>query len=165
MPVVLGTVYATTTDLANLGLIGGALSSMPGGAQTEALQAASAVADSYIGSHFVLPILQWGYDLVRHVCIIAAYDLLTSRGYNPTAGADPNIRERYLDSLKWLDEVGKGTQSPAQLVDSSSSATGTGSDGSPTAQIDGFGLITSSIRGWTDRGVGTPADAGNGWWW
>lgn len=161
MPVLAGTVYATTTDLANLGLIGGVLSSVPGPAQTEALQAASAIADSYLQSHFVLPITQWGYDLVRVVCIVAAYDILVSKGYNPAAGPDTNIRQRYQDALEWLDEVSKGIQSPVNIVDSSTPPVPV--DGSGTTRVDGFAVVTTDVRGWTDRGVGTPPDTSN-WW-
>ena len=64
MGVLAGTVYATTTDLTRLGMLGSALSVIDPLAQTEALQYASAIADSYLQSHFVLPITQWGYDLV-----------------------------------------------------------------------------------------------------
>lgn len=160
MPVLAGTVYATTTDLGNLGLLGAALVNMPPAAQTEALQAASAIADSYLQGQYILPITQWGYDLVRVVCIIAAWDLLAARGYNPQSQGDLNIRQRYEDALKWLDEVSKGIQTPLNIVDTSAPASDP--DGSEVTVIDGGSVVTTDVRGWTDRGVGTPV-GGTGW--
>ena len=154
MPVVTGTVYATATDLANLGMLGAALANVPAAAQTEALQYASAVADSYLQGHFMLPISQWGYDLVGAVCSIAAWTLLAARGYSPQSNADKNIRLKYLDALKWLDEVSKGLQAPIGIIDSSTSPSAV--DGSTAIRVDGFSVTTTSIRGWTDRGVGSP---------
>lgn len=154
MPVVAGTVYATTTDLTRIGLLGSALANVDMNAQLEALQYASAVADSYLQSHFELPLIDWGYDLVGVVCAIAAWTLLAARGYNPQSNSDENIRRRYEDALKWLDEVSKGIQSPFGIVDSSV-APGPG-DGSDTTRMDGFSITTTAVRGWTDRGVGTP---------
>ena len=165
MPVVSGTQYATRTDLANLGLIGNALASVPTGVQDAALLAASAMADSYLQSRFVLPVTSWGQDLVRIICIVAAYDIMTSRGYNPMAGADQNIRQRYIDALEWLDEVGKGTQSPSYIVDSNpggSTTSTTSTDGSIVSSIDGeLRIVTQSVRGWTPRG-GTGGSWDNG---
>jgi phage gp36-like protein len=161
MAVLAGTVYATTVDLGRLGMLGSALSAMDPNAQTEALQYASAVCDSYLQSHFVLPITQWGYDLVGIVCAVAAWTLLAARGYSPMSQADQNIRKRYEDALKWLDEVSKGVQSPINLVDSSTAATTT--EGADVTRVDGFSVVTTSVRGWTDRGVGTPPAALD-WW-
>jgi phage gp36-like protein len=161
MPVVQGTQYATTNDLANLGLIGGVLTGISTPTQQAALIAASAIVDAKIQSKFILPLLQWGFDLVRAVCIIAAYDLLVGKGYNPATGADPNIRQRYLDTIEWLDEVGRGEDTLAAVVDSSTPP-GPG-DGSINSTADGFQLVTTAVRGWTDRGVGTPP-IDSTWW-
>lgn len=160
MPVVSGTAYATSTDLASLGLVSAALANVGAGVQTAALAAASAVVDSKIQSRYVLPLTQWGQDLVRAVCVIAAYDIMTSRGYNPMAGADQNIRQRYLDAIEWLENVGKGTDTPSQVVDSSTtSGTGSSDDSITTQTRGGLQMTTSAVRGWTGRGVsGSTAD-------
>ena len=164
MPVLAGTVYATTTDLTNIGLLGAALSNVPAGAQTEALQAASAVADSYLQGQYILPLTQWGYDLVRAVCIIAAWDLLAARGYSPQSSGDANVRQRYEDALHWLDEVSKGTQTPVNVQDSSSAASPP--EGSVELPVDGGSVVTTQVRGWTDRGVGSPPQGtAVDWWW
>lgn len=165
MPVVAGTQYATRTDLANLGLVAGALANVTTTTQDAALVAASAVADSYLQSRYQLPLLQWGQDLSRAVAIIAAYDLLTSRGYNPQSSADQNVRQRYLDALAWLDSISKGASTPSYVTDSST-PTGT-TDGSTSTETDGaFQMVTSSVRGWTSRGYssGWGSDTGSGNW-
>jgi phage gp36-like protein len=161
MPVVAGTQYATRADLANLGLIGAALSSVSPATQDAALLAASAIADSQLQGQFVLPITSWGQDLVRAVCIIAAYDLLTSRGYGPQQGVDDNIRKRFEDAMHWLDRVSKGEETPAYLIDSSISQSGQTMpppvDGSTVFSTSGgFQMQTSPTRGWTDRGAPAP---------
>jgi phage gp36-like protein len=163
MPVLAGTCYATKDDLGNLGLLGAALVNVPAAAQSEALLAASALADSYLQGQYVLPITQWGYDLVRIVCSIAAWDLLASRGYSPEAQADQNIRQRYVDALVWLNEVSQSRQAPLGIVDSS--VTTAPSDGSTIGKFDGGSVVSSPVRGWTDRGVGSPADTGDWWRW
>lgn len=161
MPVLVGTIYATTTDLQRIGLLGAALANVDVNAQTEALQYASAIADSYLQSHFVLPLTQWGYDLVGNVCAIAAWTLLAVRGYSPQSQGDQNIRQRYEDALKWLDEVSKGIQSPINIIDSSTAPNP--GDGSTVARLDGFAIVSTDVRGWTDRGVGTPPQSLD-WW-
>jgi phage gp36-like protein len=118
MPVVTGTQYASQTDLAQLGLAGGALQNVTPTIQDAALLAASALADSYLESRFTLPLTSWGKDLSRVVCFIAAYDILTSRGYSPQS-PDDHIRQRYQDALAWLQEVSQGTQTPSHVADSS----------------------------------------------
>ena len=166
MPVQSSTQYATQTNLAQLGLIGGVLTSISGTIQDAALVAASAIADSYLQSRYDLPLTNWGQDLVRVVCQIAAYDLLTSKGFNPATGPDENIRQRYLDALAWLQEVSQGKQTPAYVVDSS---TGSGSlppvsptDGSVALSTGGgLQMQTANVRGWTSR---NSTNGGNGFW-
>jgi phage gp36-like protein len=168
MPVVSGTAYATRADLANLGLIGGALVNVSTATQDAVLLAASAIADSYLQSAFVLPITAWGQDLVRAVCTIAAYDLLTSRGFGMVQGPDENIRKRYEDALSWLQEASEGGQSPAYIVDSSIGNSGaTGSSGSTDGSVvttsqGGLQMVTSPVRGWTGRGK-TSGGIGDPW--
>lgn len=162
MPVVAGTQYATRTDLANLGMIGGALSTVSATTQDAALVAASATADACLSSRYELPLSSWGTDLVRAVCCIAAYDVLTSRGFGLVGASDENIRKRYEDAIEWLRLVSQDKATPSHVVDSSSSD-GEGQDGSISTSTHGaFQMETSPVRGWTDRG-GPPGSAGNFW--
>ena len=72
------------------------------------------------------------------------------------AGADANWRQRYLDQLEWLDSVSKGTNSPSYVIDSgglSGPSSSTSVDGSlNTSTQGGFEMVTSPVRGWTNRG-------------
>lgn len=141
MPLVAGTAYATRTDLANIGLIGAALTALPTGQQDAALLAASGLCDSYFSTGGLdVPLPNWGSDVVRAVAIIAAYDLMTARGYNPASGADQNIRQRYLDVLAWLQAIAEGI-------------TGIVVPPGSTAPVEiGADISSSEIRGFTPRG-------------
>ena len=134
--------YATTSDLAAYGLPSAVLSTIDPATQQEALDAASAKADGYIRSRFVLPLKTWGLDLRQAVAKLAAYDLMSVNGFNPEAGADENLRMRAQDAEKWLANVGKGEISPAFT------------DSSPTVGADGLSkpsgprLTSQASRGW-----------------
>ena len=99
---------------------------------------ASDLADGYLARQLTLPLSEWGDDLRRHVCAIAAYDLMTQRGYNPEGG-DSNLRLRYEDAVRWLERVASGTVRPA-VTDSTPT--------SSTAMPSGPVVRTSSKRGW-----------------
>jgi len=131
--------YATPTDLANLAINSGALTGISSDDQQSALDAASGLADGYLRARFILPLVApFSQDLVRAVCGIAAYDLLTRRGYNPIAeGANDNWRLRYKDAIGWLEKVAAGNIAPA-LTDSS------GDSSAPKAPR----VISRCRRGW-----------------
>lgn len=132
--------YATAADLARLGLSAKALTGIPLADQDAALAAASAVADGYLAARYTLPLLAWGDDLKRAVSLIAAYDLMTRRGYSPEGG-DEQLRLRYEDGVKWLEQVGKGAISPVGLVESPPSATPAPGDSGPV-------IAQRPLRGW-----------------
>jgi phage gp36-like protein len=110
--------YATLTDLTTLGVPSAALSGVSTVEQQRALDAASTLADGYLRAKFTLPISIPSIDLVEAVCKVAAYSLLSVRGYNPETGSDPNVRDRYKDAIAWLKGVAEGSITPA-LTDSS----------------------------------------------
>jgi len=130
--------YATTDDLAKVGLPSGALSGVDPTAQLAALNAASAEADGYLASHFTLPLVApFPADLVTHVCGIAAFRILSVRGFNPEAGSDVAVRMRFDDAMKWLRDISNNRAHP-QVTDSSSGSV----DGRPPR------VISASKRGW-----------------
>ena len=110
--------YATPSDLTTYGLPAAAVASLGSQAIQAAIDAASTLADGYLRAKFTLPVTVVSADLKATVCRIAAYDLLSTRGYNPETGSDPNIRDRYQDAIRWLEGVAKGNITPA-LTDSS----------------------------------------------
>ena len=100
--------YATRTDLTRFGLPAAALTGVADATQDAALEAASDVADSYLRSRYTLPLTGYGDDLKRVVCNIAAWDLLSTRGYDPRAGNDEAVRDRHDSAVSWLKDVSAG---------------------------------------------------------
>lgn len=131
-----GLVYANLDDLDAYGMQAAALASFPASKRAAALASASEKADSKLGVAFDLPLTAWGTDLRECVCKIAAYDLLSVRGFNPD-GADQNIRDRNADAWKWLREVADLTAVPVGIVDS-------------TVDVDdaGIAIVSAPSRGW-----------------
>lgn len=131
--------YATIDDLHTLGVPARALAAVSDGDKIESLLAASSVADSRLRKAVTLPLLAWGDDLRRAVVHIAVYDLMVTRGFQPT-GADELIEKRYLDAIAWLKDVAHGDAVPDELVDS-------------TPLVDELEPVieTSAERGWGAR--------------
>ncbi len=107
-----GTQYASIEDFLNAGLPTGALASIDKSIWNQALIRASAFADTFIGCKYTLP-LGRPYDpsLVDAVCQIAAWRLMSLRGYNPAVSggsSDALIRQGFLDARQWLYEVSNG---------------------------------------------------------
>jgi phage gp36-like protein len=116
------TVYADRHDLTTLSVSEAAIKGISDSDVLTALGAASELADSYLGARFQLPLTEWGTDLRRTVCELAAYSLMKRRGFNPeTADAD-TMKAGHDDSLKWLKDVAAGKAIPVNVKDSSSGA-------------------------------------------
>jgi phage gp36-like protein len=133
--------YATPYRLSQLGVGAKALTDVPTSAQEEALETASRFVDGYLdGAGYAVPIdpANSGDAVARAVCIVAAYDLMTTRGYSPSQH-DEHIRMRYLDILAWLDKVAEGN-------------IGAGVTDPNQATIRVPEVFTDTIRGWTQRG-------------
>lgn len=131
--------YATTTDLTRLGLPSAALTNVPTATQEESLDAMSAIADGYLSSRYELPLSAWGDDLRACVCRLAAYDLMVTRGFNPTAGGDESLLVRHDHAMRWLRDVAGGVVSPTGVVD----ATPDDTTGNETTFA-----VTDAPRGW-----------------
>lgn len=100
--------YADTTDLTRLGLPSAALTGVSTQTQEDALDAASAYADSYLRARYVVPFTTWGDDLRQAVAAIAAETLLTTRGFSPAAGRDDVVSARADRARSWLRDVSSG---------------------------------------------------------
>lgn len=110
--------YASTTDLVRLGIRSEALTGIATAVQEAALDACSAVADGYLRSRgYVLPLTAWSDDLKRVVAVLAAFDLLVTRGYDPSTGTDDVLLKRVEMATTWLRDVAAGRITP-NLVDS-----------------------------------------------
>lgn len=115
--------YADRTDLTRFGIRSEALVGVSTTTQDEALDAASSLLDGYIAGRKLLPLTAWGDDLRRHVCAIAAYDLMVVRGYDPSAGADDALRRRYEDALDWAQRFSAGRVESPSMADSTPTVT------------------------------------------
>lgn len=98
--------YAVISDLEACGLPAGALTGVTFDDQQRALDDASALADNFLGDTVTLP-LGKPYDrtLVRMVCVLAAWDLICLRGFNPSNVGDDVIKYRYEAAMDWLKRV------------------------------------------------------------
>jgi phage gp36-like protein len=142
MPLVTNpTAYADPTQLVQLALTPATAGRFGGDQQQNALYSASAVADSYIGGQFQLPLVTWDYSLALAVCNIAAKFLYDQYGYNPNAPIDALIQRRYDEALTWLASVRDKKIQP-QWVDSSG-----------TGQPAGDFVVSDPPVGFTCRGV------------
>jgi phage gp36-like protein len=118
--------YATTGDLFDFGLSSDA--GVDIGPSERQLDAASSLADSYLRNHYKLPLTApYPIALVEAVCRIAAYNILSVRGYNPEGDAGA-LETRYRAAMKWLQDVGAGRAAPLMVT---SDAGGTVNAGGP----------------------------------
>lgn len=111
--------YASPSDLTKYGLPAEAFTGVTA-VEQDALDAASALAESFIKKRYTTPLTAWGLDLRRAVCHIASYDLLCTRGFNPQRGADQVILKRHDDAMNWLRDVARGI---VELADAASDST------------------------------------------
>lgn len=89
--------------------------------QNAALYAASETVDGYLRQQFQLPLTQWGNDIVRTTCWLAAYQLVCTRGFSPTSDVDASYLENFKMASRWLKDVSEGKISP-DITDSSPNA-------------------------------------------
>lgn len=130
--------YCTVADLASYGVSAVALAPIDPAVQQAACDAASAVVDSFLRDRFKLPLSRWGVDLTQKTAILAVYDLLVVRGYNPSAGADVNLRLRYEDTMTWLLHVARQEVQPDVTPQQHDSP-----------GYDAPRILTNSQRGWS----------------
>lgn len=105
--------YATISDLYALGSAPAiAYGDLDDDTKNAALVAASEKVDDHIRARFSLPLIAWGTSITEATCKIAAYNLLSDRGYNPGAGADVNVRDRFIDAMAFLEKVQKQQAHP-----------------------------------------------------
>lgn len=107
--------YCTPSDLVLYAIPATAITAqITNGMQVAACIAASGEADSYMRARYPLPIIGSSagagiFDpaLVRHVAYIAAFSLMSQRGFQG-GGADQMIRENYYKAIGWPNVAGSG---------------------------------------------------------
>lgn len=102
--------YATIDDLQDAGLPPAALEGGPSFArQQKALMRASRVADTYLRNRYTLPLIcPIDQALIDAVVQIAAWRLMSRRGFNPSSGLDVAIRQGYEDAMAFLTRIANG---------------------------------------------------------
>lgn len=141
--------YATIAQLIQNGMSQQALNApsiSSSTVQNAALLSASETVDSYLRQQFQLPLKQWGSDIVKYTCWLAAYQLICSRGFNPDSEADSIYESNYDKSIAWLKDVAKGLASP-DITDSSVNA-------APGVQAPGSQPTSESPSNNVTRGTG-----------
>lgn len=118
-------VYATLANFASSGLRTGALEGVSNEEILSALEGASRLIDDYLAARTTLPLIVFANaSLRRATVIVAVYDLLSVIGYSPE-GDNDNFRQRYLDIIKWLEDVRSGEAPlPAGIEDSTTASEG-----------------------------------------
>lgn len=132
-----GICFANLDHLEGLGIPAAALGSVTPTKKVEQLAATTELASGILAGRYDLPIVAWGGDLTMATAKIAAYELLSVRGFNPD-GDDSNVRTRYEDAMKWLADVAAGRISPVGLIDSTPDEPDEG----------GAEIVTLPARGW-----------------
>lgn len=132
--------YATQTELGLYGLTAAARASFSSQQLDAALEGASDHADGYLGQRFRLPLTSpFPAALKMHVARIAAWILMSGRGFKPGTTDAETLHQAYKDATAWLEGVAKGTITPASLTDADA---GTG-DPSTTDTGQGAAFVVS----------------------
>ena len=131
-----GISFANLDDLDEHGMSAAALSFLTPTKRSEGLAAATEVASGLMAGTLTPPLSTWGTDITMNTCKLAAYELLSVRGFSPD-GSDDNVRTRWEDAMKWFKSVGDGSISPVGVVDSGDSG-----------DVGGAEVFTYEDRGW-----------------
>lgn len=99
------TAYATRADLATFGLMASATQPVPDATLDAILESASRELDNYFRARYSLPLLGWDTSIREKTCWIAAYMVMTARGYSQDGGYDQGIEERYKMAVAWAEGV------------------------------------------------------------
>lgn len=120
-------VYADLTQFAAFGLPDAAVDGFTGDV-LDHIAAGSSEVDTYLRGSHKLPLqVPYPIEIIKATCELAAYSILSIRGFDPENGADNNVRLRSRDRLRWLENLSKGKVQLSLTADS----TPTKHDGAP----------------------------------
>ncbi len=110
----MGTIYASQAQLVKVAITQALLDGIDSDAVDYALQTASELVDSYLGTRFDLPLTSYGNDIILATCRIAAYLVLSGpRGFNPGAQDAEAFLLSHDRAVSWLKDVASGKATPA----------------------------------------------------
>lgn len=134
--------YATAAQFYSLGLRQDAV---PAGADVDlALQACSGMVDSAAAAsgRYSPPFTTWTADMTLNVCKLAAYELLSTEGFNPdTNRQDRNVLTRWQQAKAWLAELKSGALLLPGAVDTPVES------GAPAVVAEAW---SDDLEGWED---------------
>jgi phage gp36-like protein len=106
--------YALSTDFTKYGLPAAALDGYTGDIN-DLLIEGSAKVDTYLRGRYKVPLASpYPKEVIKAVCVLAAWDLLTIRGFDMNSEADSAVRSRYDDLCGrpmqpgWLERISQG---------------------------------------------------------
>lgn len=111
--------YVTVQEFSDGGLPGQLFNSLGSDAVEQALVMACDVADGYFRKRYAMPFVKTDGsavadgievtgDIKRAVIGVAAFELLSRRGFTPGAAQDAIIVDRRDKALEWLGDVSRG---------------------------------------------------------
>lgn len=127
--------YASPTDLVNYGVNAAALATFTTPQQQAALDTAAQLLDGYLGARFTLPLVVWGNDIRRACAIIAAYDLMMSRGLDPDGSMADVLKTRFDSVEDWLKRIARQEVTPLVTDSGAIATTDHGGSGAFTRQM------------------------------
>lgn len=130
------TVYATRANVTDLAVQGSATVDFSDQAWANALIAATSLVDSHLGAAYTLPLVAWGADITLRTAQLAAYILMSARGFTP-GSADEFFIQQSQSAELWLKGVALSRIRPDGLIDSA-----------PDVVPGAFAVISDSRRGW-----------------
>jgi phage gp36-like protein len=142
--------YAQTADLYRYGAPASAFGTISGSDQQAALDDASARVDEFLAARYPLPLISWPSSITEYTCRIAAWNLISGRGYNPAVGneGDQNLKARYDDAIAQLTMIQKQQRHPAVVAQPAQAPTYAQPTVTTSSVIDvGTGACGQS-RGW-----------------
>lgn len=133
--------YAQTSDIVAIGMPADALDGISD--YNPYLITASGFIDSYLRSGYSVPLVFVPDEIKRATVIVAVYDMICFRGFDPEQSIDQVIRQRYEDLVGRPGMVGwlKMLSDKSVLLDAGSDATPNVSQGAPI-------VASSCPRGW-----------------
>jgi phage gp36-like protein len=137
--------------LPSFGISVAALSPIPTNVQDDQCEAASREVDGYLEARYgtgSTPLLAFDTIIKSITGRIAAYKLLSIRGYNPASGADLIIRQNYLDALSECEKIGKQQLHPKVTIAVTGSAARAQQPTVITSSVVTMNGQTARTRGW-----------------
>ena len=136
-------IYADPVDLGRFGVNAEAFSDLSDAEhQLPPLSSASRIMDSYLSKQFNLPLLAWGDDLRECCSVLAAWAMISTRGFKPRENPeDTPLEIRWKWWIDWLEKVAENDLTP--VVTPTPLPTG-----GPTGMSAGAVVFSNESRGY-----------------